>query len=194
MERLKGKTLREKLRHGPLTDEESFQYALQILDGLSHAHEKGIIHRDLKPENIFITEENCAKILDFGLARFSGWNKSYVDEQNADADARVTEPGLLVGTIAYMAPEQIRGEQMDHRCDLFSFGAVLYEMLCGQRAFERPLLIDTLNAVMEEEPLASGSVAAPFQQVLEKCLRKNPNERYSSARELNEMLLQMKRA
>ncbi|HYG11984.1 MAG TPA: serine/threonine-protein kinase, partial [Pyrinomonadaceae bacterium] len=133
-ELLEGETLREKLRGAPLPQRKAVDYASQIARGLAAAHERGIVHRDLKPENIFITSDGRAKILDFGLAKLTQGDGQ--QSQTEIPTRRVdTNPGAVMGTVGYMAPEQVRGREVDHRADIFSFGAVLYEMLTGRRAF-----------------------------------------------------------
>src|SRR3982075_1643827 len=154
MELLEGETLREKLElNGSavrLPIRKTIDYAVQIANGLAAAHEKGIVHRDLKPENIFITRDGRAKILDFGLAKL----KPGVDDGKTDVrtQQRDTSPGTIVGTAGYMPPEQVRGQPVDHRSDIFSFGAIFYEMLAGRRAFKGDSSVETMNAILKEEP------------------------------------------
>src|SRR5277367_3424993 len=140
-ELLVGSTLRETLDHGPLPVRKTIDYGVQIAHGLAAAHEKGIVHRDLKPENLFVTKEGRVKILDFGLA------KLVQRQPELDAPAPTltvgTDPGLVMGTAGYMSPEQVRGQPLDHRTDIFAFGAILYEMLAGKRAFQRPTPVET---------------------------------------------------
>ena len=190
MERLNGETLRDQLEHGGLNTQTSYHYALQITEGLAAAHEKGIMHRDLKPENVFVTQDHCIKILDFGLARFTSRNRPDTEKATLDTFSRVTEPGLLLGTVGYMSPEQIRGDEMDQTCDVFAFGAVFYEMLSGERAFDRPHPIDTFNAILTEEPAHSvmDKIPEELKEVLKKCLRKDSTQRFRSAREVNQAL------
>ncbi len=151
MELLEGETLRGKLDTGPIPQKQALDYALQVAKGLSAAHEKGIVHRDLKPENLFVTRDGHVKILDFGLAK-------KVDavapgkETDAPTGSGHTEPGTVMGTMGYMSPEQVRGLPVDHRSDLFSFGAILYELLSGKRAFKRDTASDTIAAILKEEP------------------------------------------
>src|SRR5688572_5373198 len=150
-ELLEGETLRERLSGGALSSRKAVDYALQIANGLTAAHEKGIIHRDLKPENIFITNEGRVKILDFGLAKLR--------EPTLDAEAQTdvptrkvnTDPGAVMGTVGYMSPEQVRAERLDHRSDIFSVGVILYEILSGKRAFHGNSAIETLNAILKED-------------------------------------------
>src|SRR5918999_919260 len=153
-ELLEGETLREKLRGAPLSQRKAVDYASQIARGLAAAHERGIVHRDLKPENIFITSDGRAKILDFGLAKLTQGDgrQSQTEIPTRRLD---TDPGAVMGTVGYMAPEQVRGRRVDHRADIFSFGAVLYEMLTGRNAFRGESAADTLSAVLKEEPAAA---------------------------------------
>ncbi len=136
-------------------------YAIQIANGLAAAHARGIVHRDLKPENLFVTRDGRVKILDFGIAKLV----EHVGTDESDAPTRhaQTDPGLVIGTAGYMSPEQVRGQRVDSRSDIFSFGAVLYEMLAGKRAFKRDSSVETLNAILTDEPpeLATASGTAP---------------------------------
>src|SRR5450755_1381244 len=135
-ELLEGETLRGKLDSGPIAQKQAVDYALQIARGLSAAHEKGIVHRDLKPENVFVSKDGHVKILDFGLAK-KVEAVAAQEQTSAPTGSRHTEPGTVMGTMGYMSPEQVRGLPVDHRSDIFSFGAVLYELLIGKRAFKR---------------------------------------------------------
>ena len=154
-ELLEGKTLREELSAGALAFRKATDYALQVARGLAAAHSQGIIHRDLKPENIFVTKDGRVKILDFGLAKPGEKRKADSGKQKGAADAEAptlvesTEPGRVMGTPAYMSPEQVRGEPMDHRSDLFALGCVLYEMLSGARAFRRDTPVESMHAVLK---------------------------------------------
>jgi serine/threonine protein kinase len=151
-ELLEGESLREVLKRGPISPRKAVECARQIADGLAAAHEKRIVHRDLKPENLFLTAGGRVKILDFGLAKMPAQESAGRMADGATATlAAVTNPGVVMGTTGYMAPEQVRGEAVDHRADLFSFGAVMYEMLTGQRAFHGETSIETLNAIVKEE-------------------------------------------
>ncbi|HTO75322.1 MAG TPA: serine/threonine-protein kinase, partial [Thermoanaerobaculia bacterium] len=149
-ELLEGETLRSRLSGGALPVRKATDYAIQIAKGLAAAHEKGIVHRDLKPENLFVTKDGRLKILDFGLAKL----KSEKDgEQQTDLrTVSGTEPGVVLGTMGYMSPEQVRGKPADRRSDLFSFGTILYEMLSGQRAFRGDTAADTITAILTKEP------------------------------------------
>src|ERR1700741_3210633 len=132
-ELLEGKTLAESLRRGPLTPRKPIDYGVQIAQALAAAHEKGITHRDLKPENLFVTKDGRVKILDFGLAKLKPQKLAQELDTAAPTNVQRTEPGVVMGTVGYMSPEQVRGGDVDHRSDLFSFGLILYEMLRGER-------------------------------------------------------------
>ncbi len=182
---LEGKTLREKLEDGPLPLRRASEYALGIAHGLAAAHEKGIIHRDLKPENIFITNDNRVKILDFGLAKLA--DSKSLNEVNVTVTS-ATVPGIVLGTVGYMSPEQVRGEPTDARSDIFGFGAVLYEMLTGKRAFKRDTSAETMTAILREEPAdlsTSGWHGTPaWERIISRCLEKLPARRFQSASDL----------
>jgi serine/threonine protein kinase/tetratricopeptide (TPR) repeat protein len=186
MELLEGETLRGKLATA-LPQRKALDYALQIAQGLVAAHERGIVHRDLKPENVFVTREGLVKILDFGLAKESGSAGSGTPDANAPT-AGATRPGWIVGTAGYMSPEQARGAPADHRSDLFSFGAILYEMLAGERAFRRDSDVESLVAVIRDAPPSLSRPDRPVSPELEDlvlhCLEKRPEERFQSARDL----------
>ena len=186
MELVQGQTLRELLQGGALAPRRALQLAAAIADGLAKAHDAGIVHRDLKPENLMVSDDGFAKILDFGLAKL-------VD----DADARValetmtadnTRPGTVLGTAGYMSPEQARGGAADSRSDQFSFGLVLYEMLTGRRAFERSTAVETLSAIIRDDPPPAAelnpSIPVPVRWIIERCLAKRPADRYGSTRDL----------
>jgi eukaryotic-like serine/threonine-protein kinase len=187
-ELLEGCTLRDRLVGGPLTPRKAVDYAVQIANGLAAAHEKGIVHRDLKPENLFICRDGRAKILDFGLAKLSLPELGDSTATAIDLENRGTETGVVMGTAGYMSPEQVRGEKADQRSDIFSFGAVLYEALCGQRAFGGRTSADRASAILKEDPpelVASGrNISAGLDRVVRHCLEKNPEERFQSARDL----------
>ena len=203
---LDGQTLREKLGQTPekssgagrqsdaggasrtaVSTRKALDYAVQIARGLAAAHEKGIVHRDLKPENVFVTASGQVKILDFGLARRT--------EAPANAETmsptvgRFTDPGTVLGTVGYMSPEQVRGEPGDHRSDIFSFGAVLYELVSGQRAFQRSTAAETMTAILREEPPnvsehTSAGLPPALGQIVHHCLEKSPGERFQSASDI----------
>src|ERR1700758_4938512 len=143
-ELLEGETLRERLRGGSLAVRKTLDYALQIAHGLAAAHEKGIVHRDLKPENLFLTKDGRVKVLDFGLARLAPAEPADSAEAQAATLSHATEPGLILGTAGYMSPEQVRGQPADFRSDIFSFGAILFEMTTGRRAFRAASTVETL--------------------------------------------------
>jgi serine/threonine protein kinase len=172
MELLEGETLRDRLDAGPVATRKALTWAAQIALGLAAAHEKGLIHRDLKPENIFITRNELVKILDFGLAK-----------TNTPGMAR-TEPGMVMGTAAYMSPEQIRGTTIDPRSDLFALGVVLYEMLAGRVPFHARSAVETMNAILVEEPGDLTGVPEHVDALVRRCLEKDPSRRFSSAHDL----------
>ncbi|HKF41964.1 MAG TPA: protein kinase, partial [Thermoanaerobaculia bacterium] len=185
MELLEGRTLGTLLEEGPLPPRRAGAIAREVAEGLAAAHSKGIVHRDLKPENVFVSKEGHAKILDFGLAR--DLRVSAKEDTSAPTERPLTEPGAVMGTVGYMSPEQVRGLPLDHRSDVFSFGAVLYEMLSGSRAFRKPTSAETMTAILKEEPpeLASSSgLASSLDQVARRCLEKNPESRFQDTRDL----------
>jgi serine/threonine protein kinase/Tol biopolymer transport system component len=185
-ELLTGETLREWLRGGPLPMRRAVDCALQIARGLAAAHEKGIVHRDLKPENLLLTKGGRVKILDFGLAKLkpAPTNLAPGIETNASTHALGTAPGVLMGTVGYMSPEQVRAEEVDHRSDIFAFGAILYEMLYGRRAFQGVTAVEILNAILKEEPpemaAAGHEIPQALRRVMRRCLEKDPAERFQS--------------
>lgn len=185
-ELLRGKTLRDGLREGPISPRLATDYAGQIAQGLMAAHEKGIVHRDLKPENLFITQDGRVKILDFGIAKLTAPDAD--GDRSATTMTTQTRSGSVLGTAAYMSPEQLRGKPVDARSDIFSFGAILYEMLIGKRAFSGETHVDTMTAVLREEPqeLTSDHSALPpaFDGIVRHCLEKEPEHRFQSARDL----------
>ena len=185
-ELLQGESLREKLG-APLLPKKAVDYAIQIARGLAAAHEKGIVHRDIKPENVFVTKDGHVKILDFGIAKLlPSFEASGVDTETPTASA--TQPGTAVGTVAYMSPEQIRGQPVDARTDLFSLGVVLYEMLSGKRPFQRDTAAEIMTAILREEPPdlseTNRSVPAALENVVRHCLEKDPERRFQSARDV----------
>ena len=185
-ELLEGKTLREAMEAVRLPVRRAIEYALGIVQGLAAAHEKGVVHRDLKPENVFITRDGRVKILDFGLAKLASAKESREHEVTLTSPA--TLPGMVMGTVGYMSPEQVRGDDLDARSDLFSFGAVLYEMLSGRRAFRRDTSAETMTAILREEPpelSETGGHGPPgLQRILARCLEKNAERRFQSASDL----------
>ncbi|HEU5239637.1 MAG TPA: protein kinase, partial [Pyrinomonadaceae bacterium] len=186
-ELLIGEELRAQLNDGPLSSREAVDYAQQIAQGLGAAHEKGIIHRDLKPENLFVTTGGRIKILDFGLAKLRPQHQGAVDSEVA-TEKQITDPGTVMGTAGYMSPEQVRGQAIDHRSDIFSFGSILYEMLTGQRAFRRETMAESMTAILKEEPSELSETNAKINPALEKivrrCLQKKPEQRFQSAHDL----------
>ena len=183
-ELLQGETLRARLENGRLPARRAVAYALQIARGMAAAHARGVVHRDLKPENVMITTDDHVKILDFGLAKS-------VDAAPAEltrAGTVVTSAGTILGTFGYMAPEQVRGLQVDHRADMFAFGAVLYEMLSGERAFTGETAADTMTAVLTKDPpdldTAALSIAPGLERIVRRCLEKTPDLRFQSANDL----------
>jgi eukaryotic-like serine/threonine-protein kinase len=186
-ELLEGESLRERLSRGRLTAHAAIQIALQIVRGVNAAHEKGIVHRDLKPENLFMTNDGQLKILDFGLAKL-------IEHRPADAalsqltTAAVTETGTMLGTAGYMAPEQVRGEAADNRCDFFAVGAIFYEMLTGRGPFRRETQPETLTAILREDPPAiagpTSTVPPALTRLIAHCLEKKPADRFQSGRDL----------
>lgn len=184
-ELLQGKTLRQRLAEGPIPLRKASELALQVAQGLTAAHERHIVHRDLKPENLFITEDDRIKILDFGVAKL---HVPPSENRGIETLTTVTKSGAVVGTVAYMSPEQLRGKPIDHRSDIFSFGSILYEMLSGRRAFQGETEVDTMTAVLREEPpsanLDQAAVPAGYQDILKHCLEKEPDDRFQSAKDL----------
>jgi Tol biopolymer transport system component len=177
MEYLDGMTLRETMRGGAMPVKKALQLATQVADGLAAAHKRGLVHRDLKPENVMITTDGVVKILDFGLAR-----------SLETAENGMSEPGMLVGTYSYMSPEQARAGEIDYRSDQFSFGAILYELLTGTRAFDGTTGVETLFMVVRDEPaplsIVASHVPAPLRWIVDRCLSKDPEDRYVSTRDL----------
>jgi serine/threonine protein kinase len=189
-ELLEGEELRERLDEGPIPLRKVTEYAQQIVSGLSAAHEKGIVHRDLKPENLFITKDDRVKILDFGLAKLSEPPASAGGQSgNEDATRRaLTNPGVVMGTVGYMSPEQVRGASTDHRSDIFSFGLILYEMITGRRAFQEESMAETMSAIVKEEPPemteSNPNISPALERIVRRCLEKKPERRFHSAHDL----------
>ncbi len=189
-ELLEGKTLRDRLHGATCSTRKAVEYAIQIAQGLAAAHEKGIVHRDLKPENLFITRDGRVKILDFGLAKlaepqFAGSAQTEAPTVALDAD---TGPGVVMGTAGYMSPEQVRAQRVDHRSDIFSLGAILYEMVTGKRAFRGESAVETLNSILKDDPPelseTTRNIAPGLERVVKHCLEKNSDKRFQSARDL----------
>jgi Tol biopolymer transport system component len=185
-ELLEGETLRDRLRGGAIAVRKTLEYALQIAHGLAAAHEKGIIHRDLKPENLFVTKDGRVKILDFGLAKLTQPESG--DHTSLPTMTHATEAGVVLGTAGYMSPEQVRGMAVDARSDIFSFGAILYEMISGKRAFHRETSADTMSAILKEDPpdLAetNRNVSPALERIVQHCLEKSPEQRFHSASDI----------
>ena len=186
-ELLEGETLRERIAGTALPVRKAIEIAIQIARGLAAAHEKGIVHRDLKPDNVFVTGDGRVKILDFGLAKLAQ------GEALAEAETEMhgvpgTDAGKVLGTVGYMSPEQVRARPVDHRSDIFSFGAVLYEMLSGKRAFKGASAVETMNAILKEDPPelseSNRHLSPALERIVGHCLEKNPEERFQSARDV----------
>ena len=187
-ELLEGDTLRERLSAGPLPVRKALDYAIQVARGLAAAHEKGIVHRDLKPENVFVTTDGRVKILDFGLAKLIEAEPGVAGMSALATVPPQTLAGLVLGTVGYMSPEQARGLTADHRADIFAFGAVLYEMLSGRRAFQRDTGADTMIAIVRDEPpdlpVADRQIPPALQRLVSRCLEKTPAARFQSASDM----------
>src|SRR5262245_12022346 len=187
-ELLEGEELRAQLESGALPARRALEYALQITQGLAAAHEKGIVHRDLKPENLFVTKDGRVKILDFGLAKLRPPQPGVVDT-DALTQKRLTHPGVVMGTVGYMSPEQVRGQEADHRADIFSFGVILYEMLSGRRTFTGESAIEVMKAILKEEPpeltAANHRVPQGLERLIRRCVEKQPERRFHSAHDLS---------
>jgi hypothetical protein len=187
-ELLEGETLRSLLAGGRLPARKTIDYSLQIVHGLAAAHAKGIVHRDLKPENVFVTNDGRVKILDFGLAKLTQAEGTAGSGTNLPTETRGTEPGVVMGTLGYMSPEQVRGKPADARSDIFSFGAILYEMVSGRRAFHGDTAADTMSAILKEDPpdlsITNQSVSPGLERIVRHCLEKNPEQRFHSAHDL----------
>jgi serine/threonine protein kinase len=185
-ELLDGCTLRQLMERGPIPVRKTTEYGVQIAHGLAAAHERNIVHRDLKPENLFIVKDGRVKILDFGLAKLI--QPQLIVNGDGPTKAHETEPGTVMGTVSYMSPEQVRGNAVDHRADIFAFGAILYEMLTGSRAFQRRTPAESMTAILNDEPPAisqSGQNISPgLQRVIHRCLEKSPEQRFQSAADL----------
>src|ERR1700730_1754667 len=191
-ELLEGETLRDRLKRGAssgsaseaggLAVRKAVDYAIQIARGLSAAHEKGIVHRDLKPENLFVTADGRVKILDFGLAKLTEASAALAGAASLPTTPVGTQAGMMLGTMGYMAPEQVRGQAVDHRADIFAFGAILYEMLSGQRAFHGATSADTISAILDKDPadlpMAERHIPPALARVVDRCLEKSPAARF----------------
>ncbi|MEE9117514.1 MAG: serine/threonine-protein kinase, partial [Calditrichia bacterium] len=180
MSSYEGETLKKKIERGPLKIDNAIDITMQIAEGLSRAHEKEIIHRDIKPANIFITEEGVAKILDFGLAKVTG-------------QTQLTQMGSTVGTVAYISPEQARGEKVDHRTDIWALGIVLYEMITGQAPFKGDYEQAIIYSILNEEISLSADLSQDISKICKKALAKNPDERYENEEQLIDDLNEIKK-
>jgi serine/threonine protein kinase len=189
-ELLEGQSLREQLNDGALPFRKALDYAKQISDGLAAAHSRGIVHRDLKPENIFCTREGRVKILDFGLAKQGLPQGTHADAtiNGATMPDVHTEPGMVMGTVGYMSPEQVRGAPADHRSDVFALGAILYEMLSGRRAFKCDTTAETMTAILKQDPPelsgTNPAISPGLERIVDRCLEKEPAQRFQSASDL----------
>ncbi len=187
-ELLEGETLRQELAGGRLSPRKAIEHGVQIAQGLAAAHDKGIVHRDLKPENVFVTKDGRAKILDFGLAKLVQPEQGGSGVTNLPTVTGATEPGVVLGTLGYMSPEQVKGKPADARSDIFSFGAILYEMFSGQRAFHADSAAETMSAILREDPadlsVTNQNLPPGIDRILRHCLEKNPEQRFQSARDL----------
>jgi len=186
-ELLEGETLRQRIVGAPLAQRRAIGFALEIASGLAAAHRKGIVHRDLKPDNIFITKDGRVKILDFGIAKLTQPDGS--QSQTEIPTRRIdTDPGVVMGTVGYMSPEQVKGRAVDHRSDIFSLGAILYEMLSGRRAFRGESSAETMSAILKEDPPdlseTNQKISPALERLVNRCLEKNPEARFHSARDL----------
>jgi serine/threonine protein kinase len=185
-ELLEGEALADRLRTGPLNPQKAVEVACQIADGLAAAHARGIFHRDIKPDNIFLTHEGRAKILDFGIARIEQPART-AGMADTIGGGRGTSAQFLIGTAGYMSPEQVRGKPIDGRTDIFSLGATFFEMLTGRRAFSRPNPVETLGAVLRDDPRKlpeAEKILPELRPFVFRCLEKDPADRYQSARDL----------
>jgi eukaryotic-like serine/threonine-protein kinase len=184
-ELLDGETLRERGLRGSIPLRQAIDYGVQIAHGLAAAHDKGIVHRDLKPENLFLTKDGRVKILDFGLAKLTLPRSASGDEQTA---LHETEPGVVMGTVGYMSPEQVRGQAADHRSDIFGFGTIFYEMVTGKQPFRKPTSAETMTSILNEDPPPISkcvpNTPPALQRVVHRCLEKNPEQRFHSAHDL----------
>jgi serine/threonine protein kinase len=187
-ELLEGENLRDRLRQGPVALRKALEFAAQAARGLAAAHAKGIVHRDLKPENLFLTADGRVKILDFGLAKLAGAKAVAADVTSAPTELLGTQPGIVVGTVGYMSPEQVRGQAVDHRSDVFALGCILFEMLAGRRAFQADSPADTMSAILREDPPELATIdpnlPAALDRIVRHCLEKSPAERFQSAQDL----------
>ena len=187
-ELLEGEELREPLNLGALAPRTAIEYANQIAAGLAAAHAKSIVHRDLKPENIFITTDGRVKILDFGLAKLNPAKPASGSNSEVATQRAITDPGTVMGTVGYMSPEQVRGQQVDHRSDIFSLGSILYEMLRGERAFQRETMAETMTAILKDDVQelseTNARISPQLEKIVRRCLEKKPDQRFQTASDL----------
>ena len=185
-ELLDGVTLRQRLGPGPLPARKAVDYAAQIAQGLAAAHEKGIVHRDLKPENLFVTKDGRVKILDFGLAKLRPALDPHAPREESTTVSAATGAGVVLGTVGYMSPEQVRGDPADHRSDIFAFGSVFYEMFSGRRPFTGETSAEVMTAILKEDPpeLVKPDVPPGLERVVRRCIEKRPEERFQSTRDI----------
>ena len=185
-ELLEGESLRARIDRGPVPYRKALEYAIQVAQALAAAHAKRIYHRDVKPGNVFLMSDGHVKLLDFGLAKLPPPDSADLSQQSTAPD--LSHPGRALGTAAYMSPEQVLGHDVDHRCDIFALGSVLYEMLTGARAFQRPTAVETMSAVLRDEPpdvmALNPSIPPAAAATVRRCLEKNRDERFQSARDL----------
>src|SRR5436190_1817181 len=182
---LHGQTLRDVLGHGALVQRKAIEYGIAVAMGLAAAHEKAIVHRDIKPENVFVTADGRVKILDFGLAKL---REPLTHDHDATPVATSDTESLVLGTAGYMSPEQVRSQAVDHRSDIFSFGAMLYEMVSGARAFKGDTAVETMGAILKHDPpllsAADATIPVPLASIIQHCLEKERDHRFQSARDL----------
>ena len=196
MEYVAGKTLDRLIPRRGLKLNEVLKYSIQIADGLAKAHSAGIIHRDLKPGNVMVTDEGLVKVLDFGLAKLTERQNVAQENDSAASTREVTEPGIVMGTVSYMSPEQAEGKGVDARSDIFSFGSLLYEMVTGQSAFHGDSTASTLAAILNQEPkpiskLVPG-IPSDLEKIISRCLRKDRERRFQHMDDLKVALQELK--